>query len=122
MAMRPPIHRPFWYVQKGKEEGQAERDKERGSSAARGYGGKWQKARATFLSNNPICVACLAKGFVVEATVVDHIVPHKGDMGLFWDSGNWQALCKACHDRKTAAEDGGFGRPPRIKKPTPFPP
>ena len=23
---------------------------------------------------------------------------------------NWQAMAKTCHDRKTAREDGGFGR------------
>jgi 5-methylcytosine-specific restriction protein A len=38
--------------------------------------------------------------------VVDHIVPHRGDKKLFWDSSNWQALCdgqtgRGCHDRKT---------------------
>jgi hypothetical protein len=35
---------------------------------------------------------------MVAAVVVDHIVPHRGDMKLFWDSGNWQSLCKTCHD------------------------
>lgn len=30
-------------------------------------------------------------------------------MSLFWDRTNWQGLCKQCHSRKTAAEDGGFG-------------
>ena len=34
-------------------------------------------------------------------TVVDHIVPHRGDARLFWDEDNWQPLCKSCHDRKT---------------------
>jgi 5-methylcytosine-specific restriction protein A len=34
--------------------------------------------------------------------VVDHIKPHKGDRGLFWELANHQALCKRCHDRKTA--------------------
>jgi 5-methylcytosine-specific restriction protein A len=29
---------------------------------------------------------------------------------LFWDSKNWQSLCKHHHDVKTATEDGGFGR------------
>ena len=33
--------------------------------------------------------------------LLDHIIPHRGDQKLFWDEGNWQALCKACHDRKT---------------------
>ena len=46
---------------------------------------------------------------VVAAVVVDHIWPHKGDRALFWDRGNWQSLCKACHDRKTALEDGRWG-------------
>lgn len=44
------------------------------------------------------------------AEVVDHIVPHKGDLSLFWSRSNWQSLCKRCHDIKTAMEDGGFGR------------
>ncbi|WP_338080605.1 HNH endonuclease signature motif containing protein [Cohnella luojiensis] len=49
-------------------------------------------------------------GRVVAATVVDHIKPHKGNKILFWDKNNWQPLCKQHHDRKTAIEDGGFGR------------
>ena len=40
-----------------------------------------------------------------KATVVDYIVPHRGDQKLFWDKSNWQPLCKACHDRKTWRED-----------------
>ena len=44
------------------------------------------------------------------ASVVDHRVPHRGDMALFWDSSNWQSMAKECHDRKTATEDGGFGQ------------
>jgi len=46
---------------------------------------------------------------VQAATVVDHIKPHRGDKTLFWERSNWQALCKQCHDIKTAKEDGGFG-------------
>lgn len=48
---------------------------------------------------------------------MDHIVPHKGDMTLFWDRNNWQSLCSACHKRKTVLEDGGFGaRGGRVEK------
>lgn len=68
------------------------------SSSARGYGSSWQKAREGFLRKHPVCVMHLKFGKVVKATVVDHIIPHKGDMRLFWDSSNWQALCKPCHD------------------------
>ena len=40
-------------------------------------------------------------GMLTPATVVDHVIPHRGDQKLFWDEDNWQALCKSCHDRKT---------------------
>ena len=49
------------------------------------------------------------QGRAVPATDVDHIRPHKGNEDLMWDEENLQALCHACHSRKTAAEDGGFG-------------
>ena len=45
-----------------------------------------------------------AQGRVVPATIVDHVVPHRGDPDLFWDEANWAALCKRCHDAKTARE------------------
>jgi 5-methylcytosine-specific restriction protein A len=84
----------------------------RPSASERGYGRRWQKARAGYLARHPLCVDPYRDhGIrVVAATELDHIIPHKGDMTLFWDVSNWQALCKACHARKTATEDGGFGR------------
>jgi len=88
----------------------AEQDKKRGSSTQRGYGSKWQRARGWFLKSNPLCVRCEKDNRVTIAIIVDHIIPHKGNMRLFWDRLNWQPLCKRCHDIKTATEDGGFGR------------
>lgn len=87
----------------------AKADSRRASSTERGYGYKWQKAREQFLRENPLCVQHQANGQVVRSTVVDHKIPHKGDQKLFWSRSNWQALCKPCHDEKTAREDGGFG-------------
>lgn len=84
-------------------------DRYRGTAAQRGYDGQWRKARLGFLRKHPLCVECSETGKVEAATVVDHIVPHKGDKELFWNRDNWQALCKACHDAKTVREDGGFG-------------
>ena len=52
---------------------------------------------------------CEAAGKLVEASVVDHIEPHRGDLKKFWDRENWQALCAPCHDRhKQAAEKRGY--------------
>lgn len=89
---------------------QKAQDAERGSSAARGYDSKWQKARVGFLRLHPLCAQCERDGLVTEANEVDHIIPHKGDRALFWNRDNWQSLCKPCHGRKTAIDDGGFGR------------
>ena len=75
------------------------------SAADRGYNRAWQKARKQYLQANPLCVMCLKEGKYRKATVVDHIIPHRGDEKLFWDRDNWQALCKKCHDRKTWSED-----------------
>ena len=82
----------------------------RPSAAKRGYGYRWQKASKGFLKKNPLCVECKEQGSTTQAEVVDHIVPHKGDMKLFWDRDNWQSMCVPCHNSKTAREDGGFGR------------
>ena len=80
----------------------------RESSAKRGYGSRWQKARAGFLRSHPLCADHQKRGHIVEATVVDHIVPHRGDYELFWSRGNWQSLCKTCHDSaKQRIEKGG---------------
>lgn len=86
----------------------------RESSAARGYTWTWRKASRLYLQQHPLCMCPACGGGTLRirpATVVDHIVPHRGDAVLFWDEANWQAMAKRCHDHKTAVEDGGFGRP-----------
>lgn len=102
------------YCERHQAEAEASRkvaDERRGSASSRGYDRQWRKARSRYLAEHPLCVQCLAEGRVTSATIVDHIIPHKGDRRLFWDEGNWQSLCKSHHDAKTAREDGGLGRP-----------
>jgi len=88
-------------------------ERDRGSPTARGYGYRWQQTSKAFLRAHPLC-QCQdcdeGRKRVTLATVVDHIKPHRGDMVLFWDPRNWQSMAKVCHDKKTATEDGGFGR------------
>lgn len=106
MPVMPPTFRPAGA--RSRTEARREHDARRGSSTERGYGGKWQKARAAFLAEHPLCRMCDENGFVMAARVVDHIIPHKGDMKLFWSRSNWQALCKPCHDgEKQRIERGG---------------
>ncbi len=66
---------------------------------------RWQRMRRVFL-NQPdhiYCVRCKAQGRLTLAKVVDHIVPAE-ICGDFWDTSNWQPLCRRCNDVK-AAED-----------------
>jgi 5-methylcytosine-specific restriction endonuclease McrA len=67
------------------------------TAAERGYDYRWQKARAAWLKEHPLCVFCEANGRVEAATTVDHKIPHRGDKHLFWDRSNWQSLCTNCH-------------------------
>ena len=86
-------------------------DSRRGSSTQRGYGYRWQKTSKAFLRAHPMCQCPNCKEGelrLMAAEVVDHIIPHRGDMTLFWDPANWQAMSKKCHDTKTAKQDGGF--------------
>ena len=74
-------------------------------SSTRGYSSRWRRESKIFLKAHPLCAICQKNGRYTQATVVDHIIPHRGDQTLFWDRENWQALCKPCHDRKTWTED-----------------
>lgn len=86
-------------------------DNNRESAAKRGYDSQWRKARLGWLRKHPLCAEHERQGYVVQATEVDHIIPHKGDKDLFWDStNNWQSLCKSCHSAKTVREDGGWAK------------
>jgi 5-methylcytosine-specific restriction enzyme A len=96
-------------------------DEERGSSNKRGYTGRWQHYRALWLRKHPLCgdrlnarsgehSRCRSEGRAVAATDVDHIVPHRGDQGRFWDPTNHQSLCRTCHSVKSHGERQGVGR------------
>jgi 5-methylcytosine-specific restriction protein A len=99
------------FCAKHRREERARAEAERPSARQRGYDSRWQRYRLGFLARHPLCeLECQAQGLVTAATVVDHITPHRGDRRLFWDRNNHQAACKRCHDRKTAREDGGWGR------------
>lgn len=78
-------------------------DPNRASSAERGYGAEWRKARERVLRrDNFLCVACRAKGVFTPAAEVDHVIP-KEEGGSDSDE-NLQALCRPCHADKTRAE------------------
>lgn len=93
-----------------------EEKQQRPSAARRGYDRWWQRESKAFLREHPWCMCLRHKGLPnsERATVVDHVVPHRGDMKLFRDRGNWQSLSKPCHDswkRRLENEMGEAARP-----------
>lgn len=66
----------------------------------------WKKRRVEQLTRDPLCGYCLAAGMTTEATIADHVIPHRGDPDLFW-FGELQSLCKLHHDSTKAREESG---------------
>ena len=64
----------------------------------------WHRLRLNQLSQHPWCAECLRYGVRKAAEEADHIIPHRGDRVLFYDSDNIQSLCTSCHSRKTMME------------------
>ena len=106
-----------------------ERERARGTATQRGYDARWRGLVARFKNAlikydiAPVCGArlpgapvtnhsrCAAEGVLNDRQLeTDHIVPHRGDRHLFKDLNNFQLLCHTDHSRKTASEDGAFGR------------
>lgn len=80
---------------------------------------RWRDASKRFLTLNPLCVHCKRQNRITPSAETDHITPHKGNLNLFWDSTNWQALCKVCHSLKTSGETRSITKYPTVYiKPT----
>lgn len=68
----------------------------------------WKRRRLHQLRRNPLCARCLALGRAREASIADHIAPHRENRDAFWD-GALQSLCKPCHDGAKQREEAGGG-------------
>jgi hypothetical protein len=61
---------------------------------------RWTKFSLEYRKANPWCLGCFAAtGEHVKSEVVDHIVPHKRDPSLAWDTKNLQPACRWHHDK-----------------------
>lgn len=83
----------------------------RGTAAERGYGRAWQRLRLEILARDAyLCQECRRNGHlhpVGKSGHVDHIVPKA--RGGTDSPANLETLCRRCHSRKTAREDGRWG-------------
>lgn len=104
MPRRIPTHKPRHAPQSDRERSRERRVNE---VAQRLYQTRqWKRLRLQVLAEHPLCVMCLDRDKrVVPATVVDHIIPHGGDLSLFWDMDNLQSLCASCHSGRKRREE-----------------
>jgi 5-methylcytosine-specific restriction protein A len=77
---------------------------QQGSRDLRRSSRPWGRVRQRILRRDPLCVLCLAEGRTAASEVVDHKIPLA--QGGTHEDDNLQGLCTACHDRKTALEQG----------------
>lgn len=71
---------------------------------------RWKRKRDLQLKRCPLCVYCQQQGRTTLATVVDHVIPHRGDRHLFWQ-GELQSLCVEHHSSsKQSEERRGYAR------------
>ena len=70
---------------------------------------RWRKASEAFRSTpeGALCRPCQARGRIVPSALTDHVVPHRGDLTLFWSPSNWQGMCWSCHSAKSRADVTG---------------
>jgi 5-methylcytosine-specific restriction endonuclease McrA len=65
------------------------------------YDNEWTKYTFRFKHYNPRCYACGSNNKIH----VDHVVAHKGNEQLFWNTTNHIPLCHSCHSFVTASFD-----------------
>ena len=65
---------------------------------------RWQRLRAFYLSEHPLCEDCFGKGIVKEAIDVHHVLSFTTDINLAYDYANLRALCKECHQLRHHAK------------------
>jgi 5-methylcytosine-specific restriction protein A len=104
------VKRPAIFGAKVRGQSAKEYDARRGTAAQRGYGGKWVAAIRVFKADHPLCLGCQAVDRYRVVTTVDHTIPHKGDLKLFWNRNNWQPSCGWHHNVVKQALEGQWSR------------
>jgi len=71
------------------------------------YGRSWQRVRAKYVAEHPLCEECLKTDKHTPVNEVHHIVPLSN--GGTHASDNLMSLCTPCHSIITAREGGRWG-------------
>ena len=105
MPFKSPVFRPVAQQSRAMQKRDYDRARRRDAPWRRWYSLRiWRDIRATQLTREPCCERHKARGEVMLATVVHHLVPHRGDWQRFI-TGPFESLCSACHDSEAQAEE-----------------
>lgn len=90
---------------------QVEVDRKRAKPSRAWYNSRaWRRRRALQLAAEPVCrFHWEREGVAVEATVADHVEPHREDYERFW-GGALQSLCATCHSSVKQREEAAARR------------
>lgn len=83
-----------------------QRERDRGSSKERGYDATWRRLRKMKLAAQPLCAQCSEAGTITPAEEVHHEKPIRERPDLRLVLSNLVSLCKSCHSKITAQENG----------------
>lgn len=102
----PPTHRASHLPERAVVRRESDRRRRQASPWRRWYAMPvWrQQIRPAQLAREPLCRRCRDRGEMVEATVVNHVIPHRGVWAAFI-AGPFESLCKPCHDGEVQREE-----------------
>lgn len=107
MPWRPPSHRALTRPPTSHDPAAAQHRRALHGPDPRGTM-RWRRLRARILARFPLCMdpywVHAPTGQIVPATEVDHRKGLWDHPELMWDESNLQALCHACHHRKSTEE------------------
>lgn len=85
------------YCDKHKRQERKRHDDNRPGARQRGYDKRWEKVRAQYIAEHPLCERCEAKGLITPTAMVHHKIPISQG-GKVLDKSNLMSVCRRCHD------------------------
>lgn len=70
---------------------------QRNPATRKRYGRQWQRIRAAYAREHPLCEMCLKEGKITPMEQVHHIIPLSEGGTNDWN--NLMSLCASCHAR-----------------------
>jgi 5-methylcytosine-specific restriction protein A len=71
-----------------------------GKAAACGYDNLWNRVRAQYVKEHPLCEECLEQGSVTPVEIVHHKLTVREHPELRLDMDDLQSLCRVCHGKE----------------------